>query len=222
MTVRGPAPELAELQFISTLPIDLSFLKEPTVIATDLDFKNLHLALKDAVPILADIQISPKTLTRTFSGIPVITDSPNAKISPSQVTLAIKFPWPLVQTLKPEDLKARVETRNLAPGRHRLNVAADLPDGVSLSYAPAPPASPLPYPGRHNHPGVLSPRRHRPGGADALACAGAGQSLRLQKLLFECNSVFLVRPPGWQLEAFIGNTKSFFRFGTCSKNQIPP
>jgi YbbR domain-containing protein len=132
VTVRGPAPELAELQFISTLPIDLSFLKEPTVIATDLDFKNLHLALKDAVPILADIQISPKTLTRTFSGIPVITDSPNAKISPPQVTLAIKGPWPLVQTLKPEDLKARVETRNLAPGRHRLNVAADLPDGVSL------------------------------------------------------------------------------------------
>ena len=50
VTVKGPAPELAELQFISTLPIDLSFLKEPTVIATDLDFKNLHLALKDSGP----------------------------------------------------------------------------------------------------------------------------------------------------------------------------
>ena len=50
VTVRGPASELAELQFISTLPIDLSFLKEPTVIATDLDFKNLHLALKDSAP----------------------------------------------------------------------------------------------------------------------------------------------------------------------------
>ena len=132
VTVKGPGSELAELQFISTLPIDLSFLKEPTVIATDLDFKNLHLALKDPVPILADLQIGPKTLTRTFSAIPVITDSPNAKISPAQVTLAIKGPWPLVQKLKPGDLKARVETRNLAPGRHRLNVAADLPDGVSL------------------------------------------------------------------------------------------
>jgi YbbR domain-containing protein len=132
VTVKGPSTELSELQFISTLPIDLSFLKEHTVIATDLDFKNLHLALKDPVPILADLQIGAKTLTRTFSGIPVLSDSTAAKISPAQVTLTIQGPWPLVHNLKPEDLKPRVNTRNLTPGRHNLNVSMDLPDGVSL------------------------------------------------------------------------------------------
>jgi YbbR domain-containing protein len=132
VTVKGPGPELAELQFISTLPIDVSFLKEPTVIATDLDFKNLHLALKDPVPILADLQISPKALTRTFSGVPVLTDSPAAKVSPTQVTLTINGPWPLVQNLKPEDLKVRVDTRDLSPGRHHLAVSVELPAGVSL------------------------------------------------------------------------------------------
>jgi YbbR domain-containing protein len=132
VTVRGPAPELAELQFIATLPIDLSFLKEHTVIATDLDFKNLHLALKDAIPILADIQIGPKTMTRTFPGVPVLTDPQEARVSPAQVTLTIQGPWPLVHTLKAEDLKARADTRNLAPGRHRLNVSVELPQGVSL------------------------------------------------------------------------------------------
>ena len=132
VTVKGPAPELAELKFIPTLPIDLSFLKEPTVIATDLDFKNLHLALKDPVPILADIQIGPKAMTRTFSEIPVLTDSQAARVSPAQVTLTLKGPWPLVQNLKAEELKARVDTRNLAPGRHRLTVSVELPDGVSL------------------------------------------------------------------------------------------
>ena len=131
VTVKGPSPELAELQFISTLPIDLSFLKEHTVIATDLDFKNLHLSLKDPVAILADLQIGPKALTRTFSGVPVLT-SQGAKVSPTQVTLTIKGPWPLVQNLKPEDLKAQVDTRNLSPGRHQLTVSVDLPDGVSL------------------------------------------------------------------------------------------
>ena len=130
--MRGPAPELAELQFISTLPIDLSFLKEHTVIATDLDFKNLHLALKDPIPILADIQIGPKTMTRTFPGVPVLTDPQEARVSPAQVTLTIQGPWPLVQALKAEDLKARADTRNLAPGRHRLNVSVELPQGVSL------------------------------------------------------------------------------------------
>ena len=132
VTVKGPAPELAELQFIPTLPIDLSFLKERTVIATDLDFKNLHLALKDPIPILADIQIGPKTMTRTFPGVPVLTDPQEARVSPAQVTLTIKGPWPLVQDLKAEDLKARADTRNLAPGRHRLNVSVELPQGVSL------------------------------------------------------------------------------------------
>ena len=132
VTVRGPAPELAELQFISTLPIDLSFLKERTVIATDLDFKNLHLALKDPIPILADIQIGPKTMTRTFPGVPVLTDPQEARVSPAQVTLTIQGPWPMVQALKAEDLKARADTRNLAPGRHRLNVSVELPQGVSL------------------------------------------------------------------------------------------
>ena len=37
-----------------------------------------------------------------------------------------------MQGLTAEDLKARVDTRNLAPGRHRLTVSVDLPDGVSL------------------------------------------------------------------------------------------
>ena len=132
VTVKGPSTELAELKFIPTIPIDLSFLKEPTVIATDLDFKNLHLALKDPVPILADLQIGVKTMTRTFSGIPVLIDAPATKVSPTQVTLTIQGPWPLVQDLKPQDLKPRVNTGTLTKGRHRLEVSLDLPDGVSL------------------------------------------------------------------------------------------
>lgn len=132
VTVKGPYPELAELNFLPTLPIDLSNFRENAVIATDLDFKNLHLALKEPVTILADIRIGPKTLTRTIAGIPVVADSQPAKLSPAQVTLTIKGPWPQVKNLTADDLKARVDTSNLAPGRHRLNVSVDLPGGVSL------------------------------------------------------------------------------------------
>jgi YbbR domain-containing protein len=65
----------------------------------------------------------------------VLTDPQIAKVSPTQVTLTIKGPWPLVHNLKPEDLKPRVDTRNLNPGRHRLNVSVELPDGVSLMHS---------------------------------------------------------------------------------------
>jgi YbbR domain-containing protein len=132
VTVKGPHSELAELNFIPTLPIELSHLNENTIIVTDLDFKNLHLSLKDPVPILADIQIGPKSLTRTFSGVPVLSEPPSARIAPAQVTLTIKGPWPQVQSLKAEDLKARVDTQNLSPGRHRVNFSVELPGGLSL------------------------------------------------------------------------------------------
>ncbi len=132
VTMKGPVPELSSLKSIATLPIDLSNLKESTIIATDLDFKNLHLSLKKPVPILADIQIAPKTLTRTFSGISVLSAPQSAKVSPAQVSLIIQGPWPQVKGLTADDFKARVDTSNLAPGRHRLKISVELPGGVSL------------------------------------------------------------------------------------------
>jgi YbbR domain-containing protein len=132
VTVKGPYPELAELNFIPTLPIDISHFKGPATIVTDLDFKKLHLSLKEPVPIMADIKIGPKSLTRTFSGVPVVANPQAAKVSPAKVTLTIKGPWPQVHKLKADDLKAEVDTRNLKPGRHQVDVSAQLPDGVSL------------------------------------------------------------------------------------------
>ena len=58
--VNGPSTELQDLKFIPTHPIDVRHLTELTVMATDLDFKNLHLSLKDQVPILAEVGIPPK------------------------------------------------------------------------------------------------------------------------------------------------------------------
>ncbi|MFZ5448625.1 MAG: YbbR-like domain-containing protein [Thermodesulfobacteriota bacterium] len=135
VTVKGPYSELAELKFLHTLPIDLSQLKDQTTIPTDLDFKNLHLTLTESVPILAEIHIGPKTLTRTFSGVPVLADPSSARVSPQLVTLTIKGPWPQVQSLKAEDLKARVDIQNLSPGRHRINLSVELPDGLSLVHS---------------------------------------------------------------------------------------
>jgi YbbR domain-containing protein len=132
VTVKGPANELENLKFINTLPIDISNLTEHTVINTDLDYKNLHLALKEPVPILAEISIGAKTLTRTFGGVPVAAVPGPAGLRPAQITLTVQGPWPQVTSLKPEDLKAAVDTRNLAPGRPRLNVSVNLPNGVSL------------------------------------------------------------------------------------------
>ncbi len=131
--VKGPYNELADLKFIPTLPIDLSHLKENTVIATDLDFKSLHLAWKEATPIVAEIQVATKPLTRNFLKVPVQAGPQSAQVSPAQVAVTVTGPWPKVQALTVEDLKARVDTANVAPGRYRLSVSVELPAGVSVA-----------------------------------------------------------------------------------------
>ncbi len=132
ITVQGPYQEIADLKFLTTLPLDLSLLTESTTVATDVDFKNLHLTPKEQVPILAEITIGPKEVTRTISGVPVAAGPKKAQLRPFQVTLTLQGPGAAVKDLKPGDLKAGVDTRNLAPGRHRLKVQVTLPPGVRL------------------------------------------------------------------------------------------
>jgi YbbR domain-containing protein len=131
VTVKGPYSELGSLKFIPTLPIDAANLTEHTVVGTDLDFKTLHLSLQEQLPILADINIGPKTLTRTLSAVPVLALHP-VRLSPAQISITLQGPYPQVKELKASDVKATIEGGSLPPGRHRLNVSVDLPAGVTL------------------------------------------------------------------------------------------
>ena len=142
VTVRGPAPELAELQFISTLPIDLSFLKEHTVIATDLDFKNLHLTLKDVIPILADIQIGPKTMTRTFPGVPVLTYPREVRGAPRpRLASPFKAPGPWCRLSRPKTSRPWRTPATWLPAATVLTSLWNYPRG-SAWCVPFPPSSP--------------------------------------------------------------------------------
>ncbi|MGO9620474.1 MAG: YbbR-like domain-containing protein [Desulfobaccales bacterium] len=132
VTVSGPEKELQDLKFLPTHPIELSRLTESRTMRTDLDFKNLHLIVKAQVPILAELVIQPKTLTRTLAKVPVIPDPDPARLQPSQVAVTIQGSWFRMKELKPDEVQARVETRNLGPRQSRLQVAISLPQGVSL------------------------------------------------------------------------------------------
>jgi YbbR domain-containing protein len=130
--VKGPESELDELKFLPTVPVDLTNLTRPTTLATDLNFQDLHISMVDQVPILADVDISPKILKRTFEGIPVVPQPQSAKLSPDKVTVTVEGPWPQVKALDAKDLKASVDTGGLSSGRHRLKIEVLLPDGLTL------------------------------------------------------------------------------------------
>jgi YbbR domain-containing protein len=130
--VKGPTAEIADLKFLPTIPLDVSSLTVPATLAGDLDLKNLHLALQDQSPILVDVNVAPKIITRNISGVPLEAAPQKARLSPSKVTLSLKGPMLELRNLKPGDLKARVDTNNLSPGRHRLNVSISLPPSLTL------------------------------------------------------------------------------------------
>lgn len=131
-TVSGPEEELRGLKFLSTYPLLLDHLTKPTSIPVNLDFKNLHLTLKNPVPILAEIVIQPKPLTRTLAGVPVIPEPTPASLLPSKVMVTVQGSWAGVKELTPAEVQARVDTTNLGPKRRRLQVAVTLPPGIRL------------------------------------------------------------------------------------------
>ncbi len=132
VTVKGPAAELSQLKFIPTVPIDISRTSEHIIVATDLDFKSLHLTLTQPVSILADIDIVPQIITRTIIGIPVAAAPKPARLSRTTVTLTVRGPWSRLKDLKAEDFKATVDTDDLPPGRHQLQISIDLPPDATL------------------------------------------------------------------------------------------
>ncbi len=130
--IKGPLDEIEGLKFLPTVPLDLTSLTLPVTQVVDLNFKDLHLTLAEQAPILADIDIGPKPLKRTFEGVAVLPQPLSAKLSPAKVAVTLRGPWPQVKSLELNGLKAMVNTTGLPPGRHRLEVQVQLPEGLVL------------------------------------------------------------------------------------------
>lgn len=132
VTVKGPVSELEGLKFLPTAPLDITGLSSPITLATGLNFKELHLTMVKQAPILADVDIGPKPLTRTFKNVPVIPQPLPASLSPSRVTITLQGPWPQVKNLENKDVKAFVATQGLSVGHYRLKVQVQIPEDLTL------------------------------------------------------------------------------------------
>ena len=130
--VKGPTTEIADLKFLPTLPLDVSQLNVGATLAAELDLKNLHLSLQDQSPILVDVEVEPKKISRTISGVLVAAAPQKARLSPSRVSITLKGPMLVLKNLKATELQATVDTNNLSPGRHSLNVSVNLPSSLEL------------------------------------------------------------------------------------------
>lgn len=130
----GPKKVMQQLKVINTVPVDIQNLTSSVSKNVDLDFQNQALTYKDPQPLVAKINIRPKTQVKVFSSVPVKA-SPALKgvtLTPAKVSVALRGPATNLEVLRPEEVQVTVALRNLAPGRYRLPVEVAVPAGVEI------------------------------------------------------------------------------------------
>lgn len=132
--IRGPKNEIDRLKFINTIPIDISKLSSSVTRDVELDFQNLSLTYLDSQPLVAKISILPKVQTKTFNNVVVVPYGATGplQLDPVKVTVTVRGPVTNLEVLRPEDITARVNLKNLKAGLYEAKVAVELPDGLEL------------------------------------------------------------------------------------------
>ncbi|MFP3866894.1 MAG: YbbR-like domain-containing protein [Desulfobacteraceae bacterium] len=132
--IKGPKSELSQLNYLNTLPIEISHLSSSVTREVDLDFQNLHLSYVSHRPVLAELEILPIKKTKVLTGIKIVPSmaSGTVQLNPPQVSLTVRGPAPIINDLSADDVSAMVDLQNLKPGRHQVQVKAELPAGLKL------------------------------------------------------------------------------------------
>ena len=133
--LRGPQNEINQLKYVNTIPIDISQLSSSVSKDVELDFQNLALTYLDSQPLIAKITIKPKLDTKTYHNIiivPIGSTGP-LKLDPTKVSITVRGPITNLELLRPEDISAQINLKNLKPGLYEAKVAVSLPDGLEVT-----------------------------------------------------------------------------------------
>ena len=132
--VRGPQCEINQLKYINTIPIDINKLSSSVTKDVELDFQNLALTYLDSQPLFAKITIKPKLEAKTYNNIiivPIGSTGP-LRLDPTKVSITVRGPITNLELLRPEDITARINLKNLKTGLYEAKVAVNLPEGLEV------------------------------------------------------------------------------------------
>lgn len=164
--IDGPREALDAVQFIYTLPIDTSTLREPTVLpnvplATDMLPEGVTV---EPATVNVSVRVEQSIFSRTFDNVPVLVinvpDGMRAGVSPSTASVTVEGPREQLASMQPSDIAIVVDASDLGVGTHQLRPLVMLPPRISYrdlpvqvvvtlvaeTPAPAPTAAPPPAP----------------------------------------------------------------------------
>jgi YbbR domain-containing protein len=132
--LRGPQREINQLKHINTIPIDINKLSSSVTKDVELDFQNLPLTYLDSQPLIAKISIKPKLEIKTYHKIVIVPIGSTGplRLKPSKVSVKVRGPITNLELLRPEDISARINLKNLKSGLYEAKVVVSVPDGLEV------------------------------------------------------------------------------------------
>ncbi len=135
VSVRGPEEVLSSIHAVWTKPINVDMKKETFQVEAVMDIKNPQLSVAAKKPVMAEIKLEEKPITRNFQDFPL--EALNAPqqflLKPDRVDISVSA---TVSVLQPEsaegNLVAVVDLEGLEPGRHLKQVSVRVPPGAIL------------------------------------------------------------------------------------------
>ena len=136
----GPAQRLADLESISTVPVDLdgrirSINKRRLALVPGESMAGVQL---DPPAVTLDLTIIERSVSSVFPDMPLLPMVPpgravRVEIEPEVATLTVKGRPELMKTLAAEDLRLFVDAAEVAgSGPAKLDIRAVLPNGIAL------------------------------------------------------------------------------------------
>ena len=132
ITVFAPQSQLDKMEFYEGPVVDLTGLKDSTILTLDVPLSNGVTELEQT-KVEVSINIVPSS-RKTFESIPVIVigQSEGFKVKlespqPALITTDLEGAPALLERLNPQDVQAVIDVSNLPPGRHNLPINLNLP-----------------------------------------------------------------------------------------------
>jgi len=130
--IKGPKNRIANLTTLTSLPVDLSSLRETMIIPLAFDFKSLGIEPDSTLPEL-NIEVQGKGQAFRVRHVPLLLKTTGkAKADDEEVTVIVRTDPGESVKIDGEQVKAEIDVRDMPDGEFLKWVRIDLPERVHL------------------------------------------------------------------------------------------
>ncbi len=130
--IKGPKNRISALTVLPTLPVDLSSIRETSIIPLALDFKSLGIDLDSPVPEL-NVEILGRGQAFRVKHVPIrIRTTGKARTDDEEVTVIVRTDANENVKVDGDQVKAEIDVRDMPDGEFMKWVKVQLPEKVHL------------------------------------------------------------------------------------------